>query len=115
MLGRDVKRLRIKRREDNGEGPLPALLERARGLDREKSWIRLDVANLTGAAIVAGDQGALAARIKHVWVCRTWRNVTALAAAHGVHFAAASAGLLTLDTNRAVVLLRAANLIRKIF
>ena len=75
----------------------------------------MNVARLAGAAIVAGDQSALAAGVEYVRVGRTRRDVAALAAAHGIHFGIARACLRALHTNGAVVLLRTAGLIRKVF
>ena len=74
----------------------------------------MNVARLTGAAVISRDQCALTAGVKDVWVDRARRDVTTFAAAYGIHFAAARAGLLALHANGAVVLLRAAYLIREV-
>src|SRR4051812_40103393 len=115
MLRRNVHRLRIERIENNRERPLPAFFQGARWFAREESRIRLNVARLAGAAIVTRNQSTLAAGIKDVRVGRTRRDVTALAATNRVHADVSSARILTGDTDGAVVLLRAADLVRKVF
>src|ERR1051326_4582067 len=114
VLGRNVKRLWIQRRKDDRKGPLPTLFQGAGGFTREKSGIRLNVPSFAIASIIAGDQCTLAARIKNVCIDRARRDVTTLAATDVIHFAAARACLPTLDTNGAVILLGAANLVREI-
>ncbi len=64
MLRRGVENVRIDGIEDDGEGPLPALLERAGRHAGEEQRVHLHVAHVAGVAIVTGEQRALAAGIE---------------------------------------------------
>ena len=46
-------------REDDGEGPLPAFLQGGGGLAGEEERVDLDVACVSGGAVIAGEQRAL--------------------------------------------------------
>src|SRR5262249_57555388 len=74
--------VRIDWREDDGEGPLPALDDRRGVLAREESRIRIDLAQVAGPAIEAGDEAAVVrSGEEDVDVLRIRRDVAVLVAA----------------------------------
>ncbi len=107
----------VERVEDDGEGPLPAFLERAGRFAGEEERVDLDVARVAGAAVEAREQGALAAGVEEVGIGGVRRDVAAFAAADGVGCGAAAstaspgrAG----DADGGAILLRAADVIRNV-
>ena len=119
VLRRGVEHLRIDRREHDRVGPLEAFLDVDRGIPHRVVRIDVDRALLAGLAIEAAQVAAVAAGEEHVEVFRIGRDVAALAAADRVEdrrqAALARAGVgLAADAGRAVVLLRAADVIRHV-
>src|ERR1700722_15312081 len=83
-LRRRIKSIRVERRKHDWKCPLPAIGKRVCGLTGKESRIDFDIALHSGSAVVSGKQRALTARIKNVWIFRTWRDVSAFAATNHV-------------------------------
>src|SRR6202008_1381044 len=108
-------------------GPLPALDDGARRFAGEEARIRTDLAQLAGAAVEAGEERAVVgAGVEDVDVLRIGRDVAGLAAADGIERFGVAAGIaepaaaapghavVARDAERAVVLLRAADVKRRV-
>src|ERR1700752_2393701 len=85
MLQRGVEDGRIGGREDDWERPLPALDQRARRLAGEHARVRIDFAQIVGAAIEPGQKrSVVAAGVENVRIQRIWSDVARLGAARAV-------------------------------
>src|SRR5262249_31939087 len=122
MLRRGVEDCWIDGRENDRVGPLPPLLERARGLAGEEARIGAYFPQLTGPAIEPRQECAVVrAGVEDVRILRVWRNIARLAASDHVrsHEAPASAAeaasatqvRAAVDAHGRVVLLRAAHVV----
>ena len=118
VLRRGVEDGRIERREDDRERPLPALDHRRRVLAREEARVRVHLAQLSRAPVQPGDEAAVVrAGEEDVDVLRIRRDVAVLVAADRVErlhrplTAAAGDPVVARHAQRAVVLLRAAEMI----
>ena len=121
VLRRDVEHVRIGRRVHDRERPLKPLDDVLRRIAHRVVGIRIDFPQLAGFPVEAGDQAAVAAGEEDVGVARIVGDVAALAAADRIEdaigaavAAARPAGRLARHARRAVVLLRAADVIRNV-
>ena len=126
VLRRGVEHVRIDGREDDRERPLPALLHRARRLAREEARIRAHLAQLAGAAIEPREERCRCSRRRRrcrsssgrARCSRARRRPAVVAAARrcrGRHRRRPPPRLVAArHAQRAVVLLRAADVIRHV-
>src|SRR4029077_3492912 len=82
VLRRGVEDVRIDRREDDREGPLPTLDDGGGILAGEETRVRVHLAQIAGPGIEPGDEAAVVrSGEKHVEVLRIGRDIAVLVAA----------------------------------